>query len=162
MGAKGSTLSRPKRESKALVLCSKFSFKISSIVEVIKPQCLRTKNDDIKRPSQLPEGRTANARKLSLEDWLLASPGNRLELKDYLNGGELYVIKHFSNKVHSSSSKKIGVDIETDVSDSSFNTCMSEKSKKKVSFRLSKETDIRKFYSLIDVDMKNDAQQPSF
>ncbi|KAK8496572.1 hypothetical protein V6N13_013339 [Hibiscus sabdariffa] len=143
MGAKGSKLSRP-------------------IIEVIKPRCLRTKNDDIKRPPQPPEGRTTKARKLRLEDWLLASPGNRLELKDYLNGGELYVIKHFSSKVHPSSSKEIRVDSETDVSDSSFSTCMSGKSKKKVSFRLPEETDIRIFYSPIDVDINDDDQQPFF
>ncbi|GMJ14133.1 hypothetical protein HRI_005082500 [Hibiscus trionum] len=147
MGAKHS---RPKRESKA----SKFSTRKPSIVEAIKPRCLRTrqtKNNGIKRLSQLPEAKITKVRKLTLEDWLLAAPGNPVGMKGYLNAGELHVFKHFSSKVHPSPLGEItGNDdgLFVDLSSAAVSgSSLSEKSKKKVSFRLPEEADIRIFYS---------------
>ncbi|KAK8487447.1 hypothetical protein V6N13_032629 [Hibiscus sabdariffa] len=146
MGAKVSKHSRPKRESKALVLPSQKS----SIVEAIKRQCWRkrqAKNNGVKRLRE-PEGKITKARKLTLEDWLLASPGNPLEVKDYLKGGELHVFKHFSSKVHPSPSPVSDDGSPANLSSaSSFSRSLSGKSEKKVRFRLPEESDIRTFYS---------------
>ncbi|KAK8546742.1 hypothetical protein V6N13_093785 [Hibiscus sabdariffa] len=166
MGAKVSKHSRPKRESKALVLTSEISSKKSSMVEAIERQCWRkrrAKNNGIKR---LPEGRIIKARKLTLEDWLLASPGNPLEVKDYLKGGELHVFKHFSSKIHPSPSGEIqvtddGLSVKLS-SASSFCRSLSGKSEKKVSFRLPGEADIRTFYSPTYRDSAVDYKQQSF
>lgn len=96
---------------------------------------------------------------LTLEDWLLASPGPARMKPDCLNGGELYVFKHFSTKVHLSSSRapqavlftptdSFFVDLSSgDASCSSFSRSQSGKLKKKVSFRLPEEADIVVFYS---------------
>ncbi|MBA0811704.1 hypothetical protein Gohar_003577 [Gossypium harknessii] len=165
MGAKVGKHSNLKPESKALVIGS--STQKPSIIEAIKPQCLKTRKstknyNGFKRPSQsLAEERVTKARKLlTLEDWLLASPGG--PLKDYFNGGELYVFKQFNKRVHPSSSSILeieprvndhdgfSVDLSSsvDVSGcSSFSRSQSGKSKKKVSFRLPEEADIMVFYS---------------
>ncbi|XWS12911.1 hypothetical protein CRYUN_Cryun37aG0131000 [Craigia yunnanensis] len=162
MGAKVSKYSSSKREAKALSSNIRSSSKKSFIIEAIKPECLKKrkmKKNRIKRPLQSPVRRITKVRKLTLEDWLLASPGPAGLKPDYLNGGELYVFKHFSRRVHPSSSREreavpstpgdsFSLDLSSgDVSRSSFSRSQSKKLKKKESFRLPEEADIVIFYS---------------
>ncbi|XVE87693.1 hypothetical protein DITRI_Ditri19aG0008100 [Diplodiscus trichospermus] len=160
MGAKVSKHTSSKREAKALSSNLHSSSKQSSIVEAIKPECLKRrkmKRNRMKRTLQSPESRT-KVRNLTLEDWLLASPGPAGSKPDSFNGGELYVFKHFSTRVHPSSreheavpstpGESIFADLSSaDVSHSSFSKNKSGKLKKKVSFRLPEVADIVIFYS---------------
>ncbi|XWS19333.1 hypothetical protein CRYUN_Cryun31cG0006200 [Craigia yunnanensis] len=160
MGAKVSKQPN-KREAKALTSNVRSSSQGSSIIKSIKPECLKKRKTkkEMKRPLQSPEKRTTKVRKLTLEDWLLASPGPAGLQPDCLNGGELYVFKHFSRRVHPSSSREreavlptprnsFSVDLSSrDASCSSFSRSQSGNLKKKVSFRLPQETDIVIFYS---------------
>ncbi|XVF26159.1 hypothetical protein REPUB_Repub13aG0275300 [Reevesia pubescens] len=163
MGAKVSKQSSSTREAKALSSNIHSSSQRPSIIEAIKPQCLKKrkmKKNKLKRPLQSPERRNTEVRKLTtLADWLLASPCPGGLNPDCLNGGELYVFKHFSRRVHPSSSREpetlpstprdsFSKDLSSgDVSGSSFSRSQSGKSKKKVSFRLPEEADIVIFYS---------------
>ncbi|XVF87827.1 hypothetical protein PTKIN_Ptkin18bG0152000 [Pterospermum kingtungense] len=150
MGAKASKQSN-EREAKALSSNVGCSSQVSSIIKAIKPECMKKKKKEmVKRPSQSPvEKRITRVKKLTLEDWLLASPGHA----DCLDGGELYVFKHFSRRVHPSSSREpdeaiipsdsFSLDLSLgDASCSSFSRSRSGKPKKKVSFRLPEETEI--------------------
>ncbi|OMO64771.1 hypothetical protein COLO4_31874 [Corchorus olitorius] len=161
MGAKGSKHSNSKREAaKALITHDNVpsSSHRSSIIEAIKPECLKKKK--LKKKKQLPEEkRTTKARMLTLEDWLLASPGPAGLQQDSFNGGELHVFKQISRKVHPSSVNEAALPLFTpaesfsmdfssgDVSGSSFIRSQSGKLRKKVSFRLPEESDIVIFYS---------------
>ncbi|XVF27989.1 hypothetical protein REPUB_Repub14bG0157100 [Reevesia pubescens] len=167
MGAKVSKYFSSKREAKALMSSNvgSNSSQRSSIIEAIKPECLKKrkmkKNQMKIRQLQSPEKRITKVRKLTLEDWLLASPGPAgLNRPDCLNeGGELYVFKHFSRRVYPSSSREredvpstpgdsFSMDLSSgDVSRSSFKRSQSGKLKKKVSFRLPEEADIVIFHS---------------
>ncbi|OMO76851.1 hypothetical protein CCACVL1_15310 [Corchorus capsularis] len=161
MGAKGSKHSNSKREAaKALITHNinvRSSSHRSSIIEAIKPECLKKKK--LKKNKQLPEKRITKARMLTLEDWLLASPGPAGLQQDSFNGGELHVFKQISRKVHPSSvneaarplftpAESFSMDFSSgDVSGSSFSRSQSGKLRKKVSFRLPEESDIVIFYS---------------
>lgn len=111
------------------------------------------KRSPLQYSPEINEKRTRVIRKLTLEERLLASP-SRGHHADGLNGGELYVFKHFSRRVHPSSSSSreaipstpagAAVDLS---SSSSFIRSPSGKPKKKVSFRLPEEAEIVIFYS---------------
>ncbi|XVE51022.1 hypothetical protein DITRI_Ditri02bG0004800 [Diplodiscus trichospermus] len=163
MGAKVSKHSN-RREAKASTSVVGGSCQGSSIIEAVKPGCLKkrkTKKQQMKRVLQSPEKRITKVRKLStLEDWLLASLSRDGLQPDCLNGGELYVFKHLSTRVRPSSREyeeaipstpgdmSFSVDLSSgDASCSSFSRSQSGKPRKKVSFRLPEEADILIFYS---------------
>lgn len=138
--------------------------KSKSFIELVKPECLKTKKMKRERSrkslSPPPEKNILEARKLTLEDWLLNSPARNSNKTERFNGGELYVFKHTSRRVHPSisSSSEIYHEAEASTSkprdsfncslDFSKNSCssmsrsQSGKLKKKVSFRLPEEADI--------------------
>ncbi|KAF5742127.1 hypothetical protein HS088_TW09G00169 [Tripterygium wilfordii] len=156
--------------------------KAFSIIELVKPECLKTKKKIIKKEKNLqnnnPQERSKaiGKRKLTLEDMLLASPGSKFK-PNHINGsGELYVFKHFSKRVHPSSSSsssaaasskaiakvKIGDEIlaykEDMVTTTSTCTSMdvqSGKLKKKVSFKLPEEADIFTYYYSSEEKLEN-------
>ncbi|KAK4838459.1 hypothetical protein QYF36_013914 [Acer negundo] len=96
----------------------------STIMEMIKPECLKTKKVKKKKKKKKrvhdeidpDEKKITKVRKLTLEEWLLASPAPAgMKSADHQQcfgnsstggggGGELYVFKQFSKKVHPSSS----------------------------------------------------------
>ncbi|KAM1108685.1 hypothetical protein ACFX2B_005249 [Malus domestica] len=98
---------------------------VPSIMELLKPDCLKSENK--KRKRQLaPEKKKNNynnytkntgivgaagsgTRMTTLEEWLLASPGHVKADRNYnISGGELYVFRPSSKRIHpaaSSSSK---------------------------------------------------------
>ncbi|KAJ0081893.1 hypothetical protein Patl1_09814 [Pistacia atlantica] len=155
-----------------------------SIIELMKPECFKTKRVKRKRSMQSlkqPEKKIMKPRKLTLEEWLLNSPApdnfnNNNKTDQCFSGGELYVFKHSSRRVHpslsSSSSTTTTVKMHREAEaaaaapstsrprdsfncslDISANSCsslsrsQSGKSKKRVSFRLPEEADIIIFYS---------------
>ncbi|KAK2652930.1 hypothetical protein Ddye_012786 [Dipteronia dyeriana] len=97
----------------------------STIMEMIKPECLKTKKMKKKKKKKKTrvhdemnsdEKKITKVRKLTLEEWLLASPAPAsMKSADHQQcfgtssgggggGGELSVFKQFSKKVHPSSS----------------------------------------------------------
>ncbi|KAK8349978.1 hypothetical protein V6Z11_A06G181000 [Gossypium hirsutum] len=125
MGAKASKPSNSKRDQAKSFSTTQRS---SSIIESMKPECLKKRKKKKKKQTKV--------RTLTLEDWLLASPGPKGLNPDYLNGGELHVFKHLSRRGSGE-----------DVSGSSFRRSHNGKLKKKVSFKLPEEGDIVLFYS---------------
>ncbi|BFG27384.1 hypothetical protein CerSpe_136580 [Prunus speciosa] len=152
-----------------------------SCMELLKPECLKVKAEKKKSKRPLtPErkkihnnnnnteggGASGSGTKLTtLEDWLLASPGHHgMKKPDNYNitGGELYVFRPHSRRVHpaSSSSSKLPADhvptaaapLDSKARDSIClerfvkNDQINDKLKKKVSFRLPEEADIIIFY----------------
>ncbi|KAM7271302.1 hypothetical protein ACFE04_030516 [Oxalis oulophora] len=132
-----------------------------------RPDCLKPNNKrnnksgtKMKRKSQQKNGKNVTKgknREVTLEDWLKASPGS-----EYLNGGELYVLKQSSKRIHPSTSaseirhSKISTPGNSFRSSSdgcsmefgsSFRRSQSGKSQKKVSFKLPEKDDIILFYS---------------
>ncbi|KAJ4704019.1 Phospholipase C [Melia azedarach] len=135
----------------------------TSIIEFIKPECLKIKKNkqDMKKKKLNPYEKTiTKPRKLTLEDWLVASPGPSSR-PEYFNGGELNVLKQFSKKVHPSSARiqEAGAaatstsrtgDCSTfscSMEASSVSRSQSGKLKKKVTFKSPEEADIILFYS---------------
>lgn len=162
----------------------------STFMEMIKPECLKTKKMKKKKKKKRvhdemdpDEKKITEVRKLTLEEWLLASPAPAsMKSADHQqcfgtssSGGELYVFKQFSNKVHPSSSSSSATTKEVvattssiskkpprDEVDQSFSMddgasanfsssmCRSNQSgrlKKRVSFKLPDEADIIVFHS---------------
>ncbi|KAH0969977.1 hypothetical protein GBA52_022133 [Prunus armeniaca] len=153
-----------------------------SCMELLKPECLKVKAEKKKRKRPLtPErkkihnnnnnntgggGASASGTRLTtLEECLLASPGHHgMKNPDNYNitGGELYVFRPHSRRVHpaSSSSSKLPADhvptaeapLDSKAKDSICmersvkNDQINDKLKKKVSFRLPEEADIIIFY----------------
>lgn len=140
----------------------------SCIVELLKPEWLRVKKMTKNRKKK----------KQTLEEWLLASPSLN---PDCINGGELFVSKHFFKRIHPSSSsmeeceaisskarkrsfsleRLVMLDREADRSFSSMDISSirkdpRSKSKKMVSFKLPDESDIIIFYSPKELSMEND------
>ncbi|OMP04332.1 hypothetical protein COLO4_09739 [Corchorus olitorius] len=112
------------------------------------------------------------AKEVTLEEWLIASPGLQLQKHNNNSGsGEYHVFKHSSKRVfpsfigenHGNSSKiscsnprgsfskesllKFEDDVEREEVEISLSRSQSAKSKKKVSFRLPEEADIFIFHS---------------
>ncbi|ONI09824.1 hypothetical protein PRUPE_4G011600 [Prunus persica] len=161
-----------------------------SCMELLKPECLKVKAEKKKRKRPLTPERNkiqnnnnnnynnnnnntgggggasgSGTRLTTLEEWLLASPGHRgMKKPDNYNitGGELYVFRPHSRRVHpaSSSSSKLPADhvptaaapLDSKARDSIClerfvkNDQINDKMKKKVSFRLPEEADIIIFY----------------
>ncbi|OVA10062.1 Phospholipase C [Macleaya cordata] len=142
----------------------------TSILELIKPGCLKTDEMKNKRQFQFhpQEKKISKVRKLTLEECLLASPGFNQE---FINGGELHMFRQ-SSRVYPSTSRfhtthyspkpreifsvvgLVKVDDNDDKRNSvSSSLCssprrsQSEKVKKNVSFKLPEEADIIIFYS---------------
>ncbi|KAL4368791.1 hypothetical protein GQ457_05G030930 [Hibiscus cannabinus] len=97
----------------------------SSIIESMKPECLKKRKKKKKKP-----------RKKTLADWLLASPGPTGSNPNSLIGGELHVFRNLSKRVHRSPSREHQKDGN-----------QSGKLKKKVNFMLPEEGDVVVFYS---------------
>ncbi|KAJ7967774.1 Phospholipase C [Quillaja saponaria] len=174
MGAKLCTLRHLNRGRKPIPGTSS-----SMIMDLMKPCCLKTgdstrprgrKTENSKRKTQLqsPEKKITKVKKISLEEWLSASPGKK---PDRFRGGELHVFKHSSKtrrvhpssrKVHTFTSNLIceardsitldrpqnhdGEKGKKNLESSCIRRSQSGKSKK-VSFRLPEEADIITFYS---------------
>ncbi|KAK3218888.1 hypothetical protein Dsin_012858 [Dipteronia sinensis] len=164
----------------------------STIMEMIKPECLKTKKMKKKKKKKKrvhdemdpDEKKITKVRKLTLEEWLLASPAPAsMKSADHQQcfgtsssgGGELYVFKQFSKKVHPSSSSSSTTTKEfvattssiskkpprdevdqsfsmEDGASANFSSSMcrsnqSGRSKKRVSFKLPDEADIIVFHS---------------
>lgn len=151
MGAKASKPSNSKRDQAKSFSTTQRS---SSIIESMKPECLKKRKKKNKK-------KQTKVRTLTLEDWLLASPGPKGLNPDYLNGGELHVFKHLSRRVHhhhhhhhrsgpfTTGDNNLCLEQGSgeDVSGSSFRRSHNGKLKKKVSFKLPEEGDIVLFYS---------------
>ncbi|MBA0568923.1 hypothetical protein Goshw_026507 [Gossypium schwendimanii] len=147
MGAKASKPSNSERDQAKSFSSTQRS---SSIIESMKPECLKKRKKKKKK-------KQTKVRTLTLEDWLLASPGPKGLNPDYLNGGELHVFKHLSRRVHhhhrsgpfTTGDNNLCLEQGSgeDVSGSSFRRSHNGKLKKKVSFKLREEGDIVLFYS---------------
>ncbi|KAF5727934.1 hypothetical protein HS088_TW21G00074 [Tripterygium wilfordii] len=134
----------------------------ASVIEFIKQIFLKSETTKKKRQFN-PEGKQQQQLKLvTLQDWILDSPS--LD-NDCTSFGEHQVLKQFSFKVYPSlvqenpnflynpresfSQERLLKDFEVDreeLEECSLNRSQSEKSKKKVSFRLPEESDIFIFY----------------
>ncbi|GMJ14552.1 hypothetical protein HRI_005124400 [Hibiscus trionum] len=149
MGVKVSKHSNSKGEVKSLSSSvGRSSQRSSSIIESMKPECMK------KRKTKTKTKKKKKPRKMTLGDWLLASPGPTGSNPNSLLRGELYVFKNLSKRVHRSPSREHKKDGFTsdlccggDVSGSSYERNQSGKLKKKVSFKLPEEGDIVVFYS---------------
>ncbi|KAG6770996.1 hypothetical protein POTOM_022339 [Populus tomentosa] len=71
----------------------------SSIIELLKPECLKVKEFQSKRQVHQEQKKGTRVSKLTLQDWLLTSPNLKAE---HLKGGELGAVKHGSKRVHPS------------------------------------------------------------
>ncbi|KAK9268164.1 hypothetical protein L1049_010606 [Liquidambar formosana] len=136
----------------------------SSIFEFVKPACLKTEKVAMKkkkRESHPPEKKIVKGKKLTLEEWLVSSPG--LKPADCILGGEPNALKNYSKKVYPSSNRDCNSRpreslerlVQTDEGDEgeedseffSLSTNRNGKVKKRVSFKLPEEADIFIFYS---------------
>ncbi|KAK8612425.1 hypothetical protein V6N13_092541 [Hibiscus sabdariffa] len=124
MGVKLSKHSNSNGEVKPLSSNVSRSCQRPSIIESIKPECLKKKKK--KKKKKKPR------KKKTLADWLLASPGPTGLNPNSLLEGELHVFRNLSKRVHRSPSKEHQKD---------------GKLKKKVSFMLPEEGDVVVFYS---------------
>ncbi|KAK8575464.1 hypothetical protein V6N13_033293 [Hibiscus sabdariffa] len=120
MGVKLSKHSNSKGEVKPLSSNVSRSCQRSSIIESMKPECLKKRKK----------------KKKTLADWLLASPGPTGSNPNSLIGGELHVFRNLSKRVHRSPSREHQKDGN-----------QSGNLKKKVNFMLPEEGDVVVFYS---------------
>ncbi|KAF9679360.1 hypothetical protein SADUNF_Sadunf06G0006900 [Salix dunnii] len=130
----------------------------SSIIELLKPECLKVKEIQSKRQVHQEQNKGAKMSKLTLQDWLLTSPNLKAE---HLKGGELCVLRHGSKRVHPSRGRDsfsmyrllvldqvAGKEDCSAVSSVSLHgRTQSGTLQKRVSFKLPEEADIIHFYS---------------
>lgn len=130
----------------------------SSIIELLKPECLKVKEFQSKRQVHQEQKKGTKVSKLTLQDWLLTSPNLKAE---HLKDGELGVVKHGSKRVHPSRGREsfskdrlLVLDHVADKEDYStvssvslLSRTQSGKLQKRVSFKLPEEADIILFYS---------------
>lgn len=122
----------------------------SSIINFMKPRCLWTDEEN-------KQHQPVNEAKLrTLEEWLLASPSLN---KNSSSGGEYYVFKNFSPKVHfhrslyadkadyTSNSLEGLLKLDEVEKEELRASSQSGKTKKRVRFKLPEEADIFIFYS---------------